>query len=231
MKRSILLKAFLMSLVIVVSISCSNSRIASKRGDYPIVKKIKNQNGFHTDFRWSGRKNITKSKLADHKKEDLQGDPVADLIPVKQNSPGKQELSSTGSMSPPKLKRVVSLSEKKDSLAMMEDEELLASLNENTLEHVILKKTLEKVKKRYDYLGDPTSKKRSPVGFAITSFILGVVGLFFASLPMGTLAIIFAMVAFTRYSKYGGKMKGFAIAGLILGLIDVVVMLIALVVA
>ena len=53
-------------------------------------------------------------------------------------------------------------------------------------------------------------------GMSITSMVLGLVGLLVAALPCGILAIIFAALG----RKKGGK--GFATAGLVLGIIDVV---------
>lgn len=50
-------------------------------------------------------------------------------------------------------------------------------------------------------------------GFSITSMILGIVGLFVFSIPCGVLAIVFGAIG----RKKGGK--GFATAGLILGII------------
>lgn len=53
-------------------------------------------------------------------------------------------------------------------------------------------------------------------GFSITSMVLGLVGIFLFTLPCGVLAIIFSVLG----KKKGGK--GFATAGLVLGIIDVV---------
>lgn len=52
-------------------------------------------------------------------------------------------------------------------------------------------------------------------GLSIASMVLGIVGLIIFAVPCGVLAIIFGLVG----KKKGGK--GFAIAGLVLGIIDV----------
>ena len=62
-------------------------------------------------------------------------------------------------------------------------------------------------------------------GLSIASMVLGIVGLIIFALPCGILAIIFSIVG----KKKGGK--GFATAGLVLGIIDVVFGLIAIVTA
>ena len=58
----------------------------------------------------------------------------------------------------------------------------------------------------------PVEEKK---GLSIASMVLGLVGLFLFAIPCGILAIIFGLVG----KKKGGK--GFATAGLILGIIDV----------
>lgn len=52
-------------------------------------------------------------------------------------------------------------------------------------------------------------------GLSIASMVLGLVGIVIAALPCGILAIIFSVLG----RKKGGR--GFATAGLILGIIDV----------
>lgn len=56
--------------------------------------------------------------------------------------------------------------------------------------------------------------KEEKKGMSIASMVLGIVGLIVFALPCGILAIIFAILG----KKKGGK--GFATAGLVLGIID-----------
>lgn len=60
-------------------------------------------------------------------------------------------------------------------------------------------------------------------GMSIASMVLGLVGLIIAALPCGILAIIFSVLG----KKKGGK--GFATAGLVLGIIDAVFGVIAVI--
>ena len=60
-------------------------------------------------------------------------------------------------------------------------------------------------------------------GMSIASMVLGIVGLIVFALPCGILAIIFSILG----KKKGGK--GFATAGLVLGIIDAVFGIIAIV--
>lgn len=60
-------------------------------------------------------------------------------------------------------------------------------------------------------------------GMSIASMVLGIVGLIVFALPCGILAIIFSILG----KKKGGK--GFATAGLVLGIIDAIFGVIAIV--
>ena len=76
--------------------------------------------------------------------------------------------------------------------------------------------------------GYAASKKTQ--GMATTSFVLGIIGLFIAGIPLGLLAMIFGISSLTRINKEPDRFigKGFGIAGVILGFIDVVGVLIIL---
>jgi hypothetical protein len=67
-------------------------------------------------------------------------------------------------------------------------------------------------------------------GLGLAGFISGLAGLFIASIPLGLIAVIFGSISLSRIKKQPGRYKGrgFAIASLILGLIDVVAMIILL---
>ena len=64
-------------------------------------------------------------------------------------------------------------------------------------------------------------------GVGIVGFLSGLVGLFIASIPLGILAVIFGGVSLSKIKNNPRKYKGrgLAIAAIILGIIDVVVML------
>lgn len=63
-------------------------------------------------------------------------------------------------------------------------------------------------------------------GFGLVSFIVGMIG----GLPLGILALIFGVISLTRFKKEPGKYKGkgFAIAGIILGLLGVFLLILLL---
>ncbi len=71
---------------------------------------------------------------------------------------------------------------------------------------------------------DTKAGYRTQGGWSIASFICGVVGLFVASIPLGIAAIILGAVAISKHSQY----QGLAIAGLTLGIVEALVVLIYL---
>ena len=70
---------------------------------------------------------------------------------------------------------------------------------------------------------EPIQEERK--GLSIASMVLGLVGLVLFAIPCGILAVIFSVIG----KKKGGK--GFATAGLILGIIDLVFGLFAFIVS
>lgn len=74
-----------------------------------------------------------------------------------------------------------------------------------------------------------TSSGSRTNGLAIASLCCGIVGLFFLNMVLGPLAIIFGAVARRQASVKNGA--GMAKAGIILGIVDVVLWLVLLLVA
>ncbi|MET9395183.1 DUF4190 domain-containing protein [Streptomyces sp. NPDC006624] len=76
--------------------------------------------------------------------------------------------------------------------------------------------------------GSSSAASRSRTnGLAIASLCCGIVGLFFLNIVLGPLAIVFGAVA----RRQGGAGNGMAKAGIILGVVDVVLWLVLLLVA
>lgn len=67
-------------------------------------------------------------------------------------------------------------------------------------------------------------------GLGLVGFISGLVGLFIASIPLGLIAVIFGGISLSKIKRQSQRFKGkgFAIASIILGIIDVVAMIILL---
>ncbi|MFF8592425.1 DUF4190 domain-containing protein [Streptomyces sp. NPDC015220] len=69
-------------------------------------------------------------------------------------------------------------------------------------------------------------------GLAVASLVCGIVGVFFLNVVLGPLAIIFGAVALRQPGvKGGGGGGGMAKAGLILGVVDLVIFFVLLAVA
>lgn len=67
-------------------------------------------------------------------------------------------------------------------------------------------------------------------GLAIAALVCGIVGLLIANIILGPLAIIFGAIGLSRANK-GAPRKNMALAGLILGIIDIVIIVIIIAVA
>ncbi len=74
------------------------------------------------------------------------------------------------------------------------------------------------------YAPPPPTKRTN--GFAITALVLGLIGLLILGPLMGILAIIFGAVGMGFANKNGGVGKGLAVAGLVLGICDILVFIV-----
>ena len=67
-------------------------------------------------------------------------------------------------------------------------------------------------------------------GLGLAGFVSSLVGLFIASIPLGIIAIVFGNISLSKIKKnpqrYKGK--GFAVASIIIGIVDVVAMIVLL---
>jgi hypothetical protein len=84
----------------------------------------------------------------------------------------------------------------------------------------LLKAGIVKDKKHLSVTEFSTEGKTN--GFGIAGFIVGLVSLFVAGIPLGIAAIVFSAIALGEIPKKGQKGRGFAIAGWILGVIGLV---------
>ena len=73
-----------------------------------------------------------------------------------------------------------------------------------------------------------TAPRGGPNGMAIASLVCGIIGLFFLGFIFGPIALILGGVALSQASQGRGR-RGLAWAGLILGVIDVVLLIVVLV--
>jgi hypothetical protein len=78
----------------------------------------------------------------------------------------------------------------------------------------------------YAYPVIPVQQARTD-GLAVAALVVALAGIAVAAIVCGALAIIFAGVALSRIAKSNGARKGngLAVAGLVIGLIDVVLFL------
>ena len=78
--------------------------------------------------------------------------------------------------------------------------------------------------KKEEYTAQTTQNvgQRKQNSMALASFIIALVGLIVAGLPCGIVAIILGIVGLVKFDATKEKGKGFAIAGLVIGVIDVI---------
>lgn len=77
--------------------------------------------------------------------------------------------------------------------------------------------------------GRPTGTQQGN-GLAIAGLVCGIIGLFFLTVILGPLAIIFGGINWSKADK-GARYRGMAIGSVVLGVIDLVVFVVLLVVA
>jgi uncharacterized protein DUF4190 len=65
-------------------------------------------------------------------------------------------------------------------------------------------------------------------GMGIAALVVGIIGIFFLQIILGPLAIIFGAVGMGFANKNNGSGKGLAIAGLILGCVDLLLFFIVM---
>ena len=58
--------------------------------------------------------------------------------------------------------------------------------------------------------------------YGLISFIFALVGLLIAGLPCGIVALITGIIGLVKFNKETEKLKGFAIAGIVIGVFDIV---------
>jgi hypothetical protein len=73
-----------------------------------------------------------------------------------------------------------------------------------------------------DLRSGTTTQTQNGNGLAIAGLVCGLVGLVFANVILGPLAIIFGGVGWARANR-GAKHRGMAIAGVVLGVVDLII--------
>lgn len=83
----------------------------------------------------------------------------------------------------------------------------------------LLKSRIAKEQKHHSVPGAAAGKTN---WLAIAGFVIGLVSLFIAGIPLGIVAVVFSSIAMGQIKKNGEKGSGFAVAGLILGIVGIV---------
>lgn len=111
-------------------------------------------------------------------------------------------------------------------LIQMDKHEVAQRINRKlTIKEKLLFRFVKNKLKKYPHLNTTQAVEQVKTdGLAIAGFITGLVSLFVVGILLGTLGIIFSSIALSRIKKQPEvrKGRGFAIAGLVLGIIGVI---------
>ena len=113
-------------------------------------------------------------------------------------------------------KNALSIRIKKEDIGGMKMEE-----NNNPIQETGVKK------EEYTAQTTQSGGQRKQNAMALTSFILSLVGLIIAGLPCGIVAIVTGIIGLVKFDVTKEKGKGFAIAGLVVGVIDVIAVIVS----
>lgn len=106
--------------------------------------------------------------------------------------------------------------------------------NQTSLEDLktndIVEKTKEEKLSVNEEIKDKDNRPKKTDKLGIAGFVLGLCGLCFTSVVMSIIAIVFSSVSKSGYDETKHKNKGFAIAGLVLGIVGLVASIIEAVV-
>ncbi|HLH45971.1 MAG TPA: DUF4190 domain-containing protein [Acidimicrobiales bacterium] len=81
-----------------------------------------------------------------------------------------------------------------------------------------------------DFTAATPRTTRSTNGFAIASLVLSIVGFFFLSIILGPLGVIFGGIGLRR-ANAGASGRGMAIAGIVIGIVDIILFVILVIAA
>ena len=223
MKKSIYLKSCkLFILLIGIVLGLGSCKSSSSLTDSGLVQKRRYQNGYHLNLKSHSSDKSNKDRLA-QKEELAQNEKETPLVASIDG-----QLSLEQQLPPKELK---TLPEQKSNF------EVKVPANEkNVKPPKVRSEGPQSVKKHSEY--SPCSPQPDYYGhtikklntLALLSFIFALLSLIILGIPFGIAAVVCGIIGLNQISKSPDvyKGKGFAIVGIIIGLIAVVVVLAAL---
>lgn len=212
MKCSIYVNSGKLILVIIgIVLGLSSCKTSSSLTDSGLVQKRRYQKGYHLNLKSHSHDKSDKQELAQKEKESPLVASIDGQLSIDQQLPPK-ELKTL-----PEPKNEIETTESSTS-------KKLNRPKVHSGERLSVKKHSE-YKPRSDgpdYYGK-TGKKLNIL--ALLSFIFAILSIFILGIPFGIAALVCGIIGLSQISKYPDvyKGKGFAIAGIIIGLIAIVI--------
>ena len=209
MKRILLLSV----LAAFIAGSCATKDVVSK---YPVTKRKYNK-GYHVSFGGKKKKGKTTVSHFDDNVKPVEDVSEADIAvtPSVSSETIMEEIYAEN------ISKEREINTAPDIINHVAESEKKAKIRIEPYPIWQIKKLLSRITEMQD---DDTGEPNGP---AITSFVLALVGLIVAGIPLGILAVIFGIIGLSK-SEVTGTGKGLAIAGIVIGLFDVIAVLIYL---
>lgn len=203
----------LLSLFIITSCSVSDDVVSSK-----FIQKRKYNKGFHLNKKKRTEKGPKYEKTHHDlvtKKEKTQSNKNRDALKSNYTPDESNDILTASSTD--------FLSSEPTSNFNNNDE-----ITNNPIKSKIKIKRLEKLKRHFHEENLNTDEPPKLHWAALTGFIVSMVGLLIAPILLGITGIVFSSIGLSKIKKENFKGKGFAIAGLIIGIVDVVLIFLIL---
>lgn len=225
MKSSCAFTKVKISLFVIISIAffnaCTMENSISKKDFYNkrLVKKSENRT-FAFKNRHIKYAEITAIAINHEQEQVFSKDASSVVVGTFENQAiNRPQVILSNNSTEDKLTRKPSLSKEINSLFQKTTDVKTFKKEYKAIKEQRIKKFVNK-QKTDDPL--PTTQKQGGNGLSIASFVLSIVGLVIFGLVCGLLAIIFGGIALSK----GKGLRGLAIAGLVIGIIDVAFVLI-----
>lgn len=206
------MKSRLFLFVTLISIFALTSCMSQQKASYPVANLQKKSFGFNTgstdraDREAKSDEAVTTIETTQPEQESAENSlPITEL---KKKDINTILIESQQANTLMEVRDIVLASSAKKVMAPFTK----ATVNKTPVDTEV-SKAQEKISK---YSPLPSVTGRGGSGFAIVSFIAGILGLLIAGIPLGIIAVIFGAIGLNR------DLRGLAVAGIILGFIDII---------
>lgn len=197
-------------------IGCSSSNVVSDNW----IQKRKHTEGFYVNIlkTKSNQKSLVEESL-DHQKNDI---PIIADVKIKESQLSKDV---NFVLTDDEIVREHEKNDSKLTIADIKNKHIAALGNSTSIKDVMVnQKELKNNTKIYlnlSEISDEEDKVEKTPASALVGFIVSLAGLFLLPFICGVVGTIFSAIALNKILKEGRKGKGFAITGLVVGIISI----------